>query len=415
MCKKYSACFIIIIIFAYIALFTITLLNMIFSLNTYKSKVFYYYTSGKYEETLNATFIMDLEFGENFEMKDIFGEYGRNPISKWRNTSMKIQKKTFKIETLNDIISNEENCRFGYKKCGLVNSNNSLCLKLDENEACPINHILIDSNEEYDNYKSLKFGDKYIHYSNEKIDNYLLKKFNITDAYLKTTLDEDSFYNLSEYDLEKWHYRGNAYLNAEYYSLPNKENFIQKDEIENIIENKAIMILGIIMFVLTVFIIIDIGLYFPLEGTDLEKSIKGTNYSGQNACGLCCGLLFIAIFWCFFRYSCEYCFLERNQKRLSIVLFFIFLPELVLALISMGFTLYKKIKIDDYSSDHYINEDFKSVQDNVDRVFILIIINIVIFVLYPILVIIANKLKRDDDDYATTKRNIKTPLQEYNN
>ena len=91
------------------------------------------------------------------------------------------------------------------------------------------------------------------------------------------------------------------------------------------------------------------------------------------------------------------------------------MPELILALISMGFTLYKKIKIDDYSSNHFINEDFRSVQDNVDRVFILIIINIVIFVLYPILVIIANKLKRDDDDYATIKRNIKTPLQEYNN
>ena len=177
------------------------------------------------------------------------------------------------------------------------------------------------------------------------------------------------------------------------------------------------MCLGIVIFVLTVFIIIDIGLYFPLEGTDLEKSIKGTNYSGQNACGLCCGLLFIAIFWCFFRYSCEYCFLERNQKRLSIVLFFIFLPELVLALISMGFTLYKKIKIDDYLSMEYIElfikNDVKSVQDNLDRVIILIIINIAIFVLYPILVLIANKLKGDDDYYAV-KNNKETPLNEFN-
>ena len=194
------------------------------------------------------------------------------------------------------------------------------------------------------------------------------------------------------------------------------------------------MILGIIMFVLTVFIIIDIGFYFLLEGTDLEECLKGSHISDPNPCAICCGFLFLGLCFCFFRFSCEICLgNDRNQKILSIVLFFIFLPELVLALISMGFTLYKKIKIDDYSSDHYINEDFKkikiddyssdhyinedfkSVQDNVDRVFILIIINIVIFVLYPILVIIANKLKRDDDDYATTKRNIKTPLQEYNN
>ena len=89
MCKKYSAFFIIIIIFAFIGLFTITLLNMIFSIKTYKSDVFEYRTVEKYQETLDATFIMDLEFGENIEMKDIFGEYGRNPISKWRNTSMK--------------------------------------------------------------------------------------------------------------------------------------------------------------------------------------------------------------------------------------------------------------------------------------------------------------------------------------
>ena len=83
----------------------------------------------------------------------------------------------------------------------------------------------------------------------------------------------------------------------------------------------------------------------------------------------------------------------------------------------MGFTLYKKIKIDDYLSMEYIylyiNDDVKSVQDNLDRVIILIIINIAIFVLYPILILIANKLKRDDD-YYTVKNNIETSLHEFN-
>ena len=435
MCKNYSACFIVIIIFAYVGLFTITLLNMIFSIKTYKSDVFQYRTVEKYQETLDATFIMDLEFGENIDMNDIFGEYSRDPISKWRNTSMKFQKKAFKIEILKDIIWREENCAFGYKKCGLVNSNDSLCLKLGENEACPINHILIDSSEEYNNYKSFKLGDKYIHYSNEEIDNYLLEKFNITDELLDTTLDEDTFHNLCEYNPEIWHYyRGNAYLNGEYYFLQNKENF--KQLIENYnkitkmynqnkindmnkkIENKAIMSLGIVIFVLTVFIIIDIGIYFPLEGTDLEECLKGSKISDPNPCAICFGFLFLGLCFCFFRYSCEICLgIERNQKRLSIVFFFIFLPELILALISMGFALYKKIKIDDYLSMEYIElfikNDVKSVQDNLDRVIILIIINIAIFVLYPILILIANKLK-GDDDYYTVKNNIETSLHEFN-
>lgn len=59
------------------------------------------------------------------------------------------------------------------------------------------------------------------------------------------------------------------------------------------------------------------------------------------------------------------------------------------------------------------NESVKSVQDSLDRVIILIIVNIAIFVLYPILVLIANKLK-GDDDYGTVKNNIETSLSEYN-
>ena len=77
----------------------------------------------------------------------------------------------------------------------------------------------------------------------------------------------------------------------------------------------------------------------------------------------------------------------------------------------------KKNKIDDYLSMEYIdvfqNESVKSVQDSLDRVIILIIVNIAIFVLYPILVLIANKLK-GDDDYGTVKNNIETSLSEYN-
>ena len=225
MCQKYSAFFIIIIVFASVGLFTITLLNMIFSIKTYKTDVFEYPTVEEYREILKRTFIMDLEFGEDLDKNDIFGEYWRDPVNKWRNTSMKIKRKKFEIEILKDVIWKEDNCRLGYKKCGLVNSNDSLCLKLGENEACPINKIFIDNNETFGNYKTFKLGEKYIHFSNEEIDDYFFMRFNITDRSLKTTLDKDSFENLHKYNPDVWNYYGTAYLNAEYFSLQNKENF----------------------------------------------------------------------------------------------------------------------------------------------------------------------------------------------
>ena len=157
----YSNIFIIIIVLFFI----IALLNLIFSLKTDILNAFEFKVFEEYPEILNLTFIMDLEFGENLYKNDIFCHYKRDPINKWRNTSIRIRNKTFEIKIFNDIISHEEICSLGYKKCGLVNSNDSLCLKLDE--ACPINKVLINNNEEYGNYKSFKLGDKYIHYSNE--------------------------------------------------------------------------------------------------------------------------------------------------------------------------------------------------------------------------------------------------------
>ena len=443
MCQKYSAFFIIIIVFASVGLFTITLLNMIFSIKTYKTDVFEYPTVEEYREILKRTFIMDLEFGEDLDKNDIFGEYWRDPVNKWRNTSMKIKRKKFEIEILKDVIWKEDNCRLGYKKCGLVNSNDSLCLKLGENEACPINKIFIDNNETFGNCKTFKLGEKYIHFSNEEIDDYFFMRFNITDRSLKTTLDKDSFENLHKYNPDVWNYYGTAYLNAEYFSLQNKENFekliedykiiteiYNRETIDDMNEkmgNKTIMALGIIIFVLTTFFIIDIGLYFAFKNQKDGDCLKNADFSkgvsaSQNPCGAVCGLLIamicLATFWCFFRYSCEPCLgRELNQKKLSIALLLIFFPELILAVLSMVFAFMKKNKIDDYLSMEYIdmfqNESVKSVQDSLDRVIILIIVNIAIFVLYPILVLIANKLK-GDDDYGTVKNNIETSLSEYN-
>ena len=236
---------------------------------------------------------MDLEFGENLYKNDIFCHYKRDPINKWRNTSIRIRNKTFEIKIFNDIISHEENCSLGYKKCGLVNSNDSLCLKLDE--ACPINKVLINNNEEYGNYKSFKLGDKYIHYSNEEIDNYLFRKFNITNDQIETSLDIDSLDNLSKYNPEMWQRNsGNAYLNAEYYSIENKENNLKQfeknkeiikmynpekiNDMNEKIGNQTIKNLGIAIFVLTLtsFIIFIIAF---LCSNNQQKDTKLNNFN----------------------------------------------------------------------------------------------------------------------------------------
>ena len=70
--------------------------------------------------------------------------------------------------------------------------------------------------------------------------------------------------------------------------------------------NKSIMALGIIIFVLTTFFIIDIGLYFAFKNQKDGDCLKNVDFSkgaSQNPCGAICWLLIsmicLATFWCF--------------------------------------------------------------------------------------------------------------------
>ena len=85
-----------------------------------------------------------------------------------------------------------EPCPEGYKKCGILDSlNNTMCL--ETKSECPINLIVIDTNEhspiEYPQYKftTINLNSKYLHYTNEATDNHILVKFALNST--NSTID----------------------------------------------------------------------------------------------------------------------------------------------------------------------------------------------------------------------------------
>ena len=83
-------------------------------------------------------------------------------------------------DLLKNTISKKKKCPKTKKSCGLLNKDIRLCLPIEEE--CPINDIIINNQSTYSensiNYKSVTFGDKYIHYTNEKTDNDII--FNLS-------------------------------------------------------------------------------------------------------------------------------------------------------------------------------------------------------------------------------------------
>ena len=236
MCKKYSPGFIVLIIIAYIGLFTATLLNMIFSIKASRNVDYFKIISiPEFRKKMNQTFIMNLKFDAELEDKDLYGEYYRDKIYKWRNTTMKKYTRTFEIELLKDVISYENNCSEGYKKCGKVNEyGDMLCLKLKEDEKCPINHIIINYNSnKSDDYQTFELGDKYVHFTTDKLLGNILTNITADEKKEKTYLDSASIKELKKYNPDIWSGYRNIflYLIADSYTLPAKE------ELEDLIIN----------------------------------------------------------------------------------------------------------------------------------------------------------------------------------
>ena len=115
-----------------------------------------------------------------------------NRIKIWKNSKVKKTEINFEVNSYSHIIPHDGECKSGFHRCGIINNDRDyLCL--NKTYDCPINNIIIKSeNVSPDNYyKSYKFGDGYIFFTNQTTNNSLIMNFSFT-------LDNDK--KINEYE-----------------------------------------------------------------------------------------------------------------------------------------------------------------------------------------------------------------------
>ena len=82
-------------------------------------------------------------------------------------------------------VENNNECDIGFKKCGILDSNNRI-MCVEENNDCPINKIIINNNNISPsdfNYKILSLNNnKYLHYTNEAINDSIIVNISISSG-----------------------------------------------------------------------------------------------------------------------------------------------------------------------------------------------------------------------------------------
>ena len=80
-------------------------------------------------------------------------------------------------------VENNKECDIGFKKCGFLDSNKRI-MCIEENNNCPINRIIINNNKTSPkdfNYTTLSLNNnKFLHYTNESINSYIIVNFSIS-------------------------------------------------------------------------------------------------------------------------------------------------------------------------------------------------------------------------------------------
>ena len=148
-------------------------------------------------------------------------------ITKWRGKQICSKRRTNPLDYLtmleNSVKAGEE-CKEGYKKCGILDSmNNIVCMP--NNDMCPINYIKVtDSQEppsECINCKTIQLDLNYLHYGNENTNNSIVTNFKTSDDRSKVCLDQGEYNSkMKRYTLD----------NIDHYGCENEFNNILYDE-----------------------------------------------------------------------------------------------------------------------------------------------------------------------------------------
>ena len=345
-------------------------------------------------------------FNYSYEVIDSLCEYS-NQIQKWRNTKMHKYDYSITIRPFLQIKPKNETCPSGFIKCGIINENKDiLCLNepISVKAACPINEIIVNSKppDNNYNYKNFSMGDntnKYIFYTNEKIDNYIITDFYITfDTYSKNSsnlfeIDNDTFSNLKQYNNITFENAqripSTAYLNVEQFHnkytyqemMLYKRNYDMNSDVK---ENKNLLMgLGIACFSYNLIILV-----FILPGCSKSCLSGNCCEEDSNCCGLCC--------LCYICCKCCKCCKFLAPIKHAIPLLCLFLPGVILSFNIFTITISKMKTYNKYSKEEYndaneINNLFKKSKNYNIYMFICLLINLIITVLYPIIITIVTQ------------------------
>jgi hypothetical protein len=345
-----------------------------------------------------------------------------NRIKFWRNTEFFRVLEKYKITPYFDIVSKDKDCLYGYKKCGIINEKKDyLCLKNDKEFECPINDIIVKSdNESIDGYHSFKLGDKYLFVSHEKTDNYLIKDISIgLDIDIKNSdiiaVDTVSFEELSNYNyiyLDDINVPSLAHLNIFHFKMDLTYERLAKD-IEIMNKKKGIYTAEKLK-------------EMNLEVLQYKKLLFG--FGIAIVCTLCVYIVLVFRNYCLAPddsesdiYRCLLCYIGFTPIKYVFHIYLTSFPILFMLIFSFICTIIKKNTYNKLLSMEYI-EEFKNLTNSEGErydylgrsiiyniiQFIILLIILILLILYPLIVIVlycGYKEKKDKENLIKNDEN----------
>ena len=288
-----------------------------------------------------------------------------NKIYYWKGYSLEESKDFYNFSVLNDTVPYNEECHNGYKQCGFLNEEkDKLCVK--SYIECPINKIVVKDNNENPptdfNYTERKLGDKYFYYTNEDVNNFIFLGFFADSDINNYYKDYDQYMEVVENDSIHNFLQYNPYLYDGKYKKKSEEELskigkaylklIKKANIKTLETFKNLQ-----------------NIYIKHKTLYTEKILNEMNTKLLNKRGVLLGFgisIFSSFVGIFFFVILIYigvtdggkncsCF-KMNPWRNTILFYLIYLPTIILIIISFILTCIQKNDFETYSEKEYIKE-----------------------------------------------------------